>query len=95
MIYTVKANVYRLKVSNLQLMAWYGKWVNTREATLPYTIVHEAMIDLQADDADKEGVKAPDEEVELDLENYWTDVEEDEEEAPVIAVVDVACSATQ
>jgi len=86
---TVRADAYRLKVSDLQLMAWYGKRVSTREATLPYKIVCEAMIDLLADD-DDDDEDGPEPLKELDPGNYWTDVEENEDEASVATAGDEA-----
>mmetsp|Transcript_5126 Transcript_5126/g.7162 ORF Transcript_5126/g.7162 Transcript_5126/m.7162 type:complete len:656 (-) Transcript_5126:5864-7831(-) len=77
---TPRSDVYRLLVSNIQLLAWYGKRISTREATLPYRIVAEAMIDLiPEDDEDEDDNRVIGSGEELDPGNYWTDVEESDE----------------
>ena len=77
---TDRSDVYRLNVSDIQLLAWYGKRVSTREATLPYRLVSEAMIDLIPDDDDDIDYNdfAPTN-TSLDPGNYWTDVDEEED----------------
>ena len=79
----------------MQLMGWYGKRVSTREATLPYRIVAEAMIDLLADDSDEDGIDQQEDEEVLDPGNYWTDVEENEDVQPVEEVNDEAVQVVE
>jgi hypothetical protein len=75
----IRADVYKLNVSTLQYLAWYGRRANLKESTLPYRVVQEAVMDLLNDEDDEEDPK-----YKADIPvNYWTDPGETEEELEV------------
>ena len=70
---TVRADVHRIHISELQLLAWYGKRAMLREQSLPYKVVKDAVINMLEQEGEEEPLTTVDG-------NYWTDPDDDAEE---------------
>ena len=69
---TVRADVHRINISELQLLSWYGKRAMVREQSLPYSVVKNAVIDMLAQEGELE--EQEEEKATFGLDgNYWTD----------------------
>ena len=72
----IRGDVYKISISTLQYLSWYGKRANLRETELPYRVVQDAVIDLLNDVTEDED---PRYQADIPV-NYWTDPGETEEE---------------
>ena len=72
----VRSDVYKLNISTLQYLSWYGKRAALRERTLPFKQVSDAVVDLLNDrrDGDDEMEQGGD----TEAVSYWTDIAEDD-----------------
>lgn len=77
---TVRADVHRINISELQLLSWYGKRAMVREQTLPYKVVKDAVINMLEQEGE-ENVDTHQNEPRIVVDgNYWTDPEEDSDD---------------
>jgi hypothetical protein len=87
----IRADAYKLNVSTLQYLSWYGRRANLKESGLPYRIVHEAVMDLLNDVEDEDDPK-----YKADIPvSYWTDPGETEEELEPIPDVEGSDSSSE